>query len=86
MDTEQKIFDDAYENTLAALQAAALQPDFTLQTVRNELAALYKYEGLDWTGRGDIKQAEISGSILAYQVFLKRSSTNTRKEPHHEMP
>ena len=70
MKTEEIIFDDSYELTLAKLNSGAEKPDFQLDRVRNKLDALYKYEGLDWTGRGELKQAEISGAILAYQVFI----------------
>jgi hypothetical protein len=68
----QETFDENYERTLAKLQALAGTPEFSLDTVRRELDALCRYEGLDWTGRGELKQAEIEGSILAYQVFIRR--------------
>ena len=68
----QTAFDENYERTLQRLQAESERPDFSLETIRGELAALCVYEGHDWTGRGELKRAEIEGSILAYQIFLRR--------------
>ena len=70
--TEQHVFDENYERTLHRLQTASQSVSFSLETINGELTALYLYEGHDWTGRGELKQAEIAGSILAYQVFLRR--------------
>jgi len=72
MDTEQHIFDENYERTLHRLQADSQRPEFSLERIEGELAALCVYEGQDWGGRGEPKQAEIAGSILAYQIFLRR--------------
>ena len=68
----QNAFDENYERTLHRLQAASERPDFSLETIRGELDALCVYEGHDWIGRGELKRAEIEGSILAYQIFLRR--------------
>ncbi len=72
MNTEEIVFDENYEKTMAKLTASAERPDFSLETVKNELNALYIYEGQDWAGRGELKQSEIAGAILAYQVFLNK--------------
>jgi hypothetical protein len=75
----QETYDENYERTLAKLQALAGTPEFSLDTVRRELDALYRYEGLDWTGRGELKQAEIEGTILAYQIFIRRLTETDAK-------
>lgn len=69
---EEQVFDTSYEETLAALEIRSRSDSFSLEQIRNELRDLYKFEGLDWTGRGGLKQAEIGGTILAYQAFLHR--------------
>lgn len=70
----QQLFDDEYEKTLETLTKRAQSAEFSLETVEQELSYLQVYEGHDWSGRGELKQAEISAQILAYQVFLKRYS------------
>lgn len=70
--TEQHVFDENYDRVLHRLEAASHSDSFSLETIKGELTALFVYEGHDWEGRGGPKQAEIEGSILAYQVFLRR--------------
>jgi|AntAceMinimDraft_2_1070361.scaffolds.fasta_scaffold78404_1 predicted Zn-dependent protease with MMP-like domain len=67
--TEQ-IFQESYEVTLAMLELRSKNKLFKITSLKGELDTLYVYEGLDWTGRGEIKNSEISGEIAAYQVFL----------------
>ncbi len=69
---EDDIENTAYESMLKHLNSRSENDDFDIEQIRSELKTLEKYEGLDWTGRGSIKAAEISGHILAYQVFLMR--------------
>jgi hypothetical protein len=70
MDLYQKILDDSFDSVYSALKRRSALDTFSLETVKNELDSLYVYEGHGWVGRGEFKQAEIEGSILAYQVFL----------------
>jgi hypothetical protein len=79
-DAGQHVFDENFDRTLARLQAESHKPDFDLATVEGELSALYLYEGQDWVGRGELKHAEIEGSILAYQVFLRRRQEELGKK------
>jgi hypothetical protein len=72
IDLHEQIFDETYEIILKALKARSQNPDFSCEKTKMELESFYKYEGLDWTGRGDIKQAEIEGTILAYESFIMR--------------
>lgn len=69
-DLYQQIYDDTYEGILNSLQTRSKNIDFSFNIVKEELDSLYKYEGLGWTGRGDLKQAEIEGTILAFEVFI----------------
>lgn len=66
------IFDDTYEIILAGLISELKEPQFSRELVQEELDSFYHLEGLNWAGRGDVKQAEIEGTILAYQAFLMR--------------
>jgi len=79
MDVYQQILDEQYEIILTSLEARSKTPGFSQEQVQNELESLYKYDGLDMTGRGEILQARNEGSILAYQVFLMR--WKRRREP-----
>lgn len=53
---------------------------FSIETIRNELDSLYKYDGLDLTGRGVVVQAKNESAILAYQLFLYRWNEQEKKE------
>lgn len=73
----ESIFDDSYESTYKNLTIKAANLNFDFENIKNELDSLYKYDGLAWTGRGDLKQKEIDGQILAYQAFIKRYKEGT---------
>jgi hypothetical protein len=74
---EEQVEDDAFEDTLKYLELLAAQENFDISQVEAELRAVQKYEGLDWTGRGALKAAEISGAIMAYQAFIMRYKKST---------
>lgn len=69
-DLYDKISDDSYSGILQALKIRSENAEFSLENVKGELESLYKSEGLDQDGRGDVFQAQIEGSILAYEVFI----------------
>ena len=71
---EKHVFDVNFDQTLQRLHLLASKDDFSIDSVERELETLYKYEGLDWTGRGELKQAELSGRITACQAFIHRWS------------
>ncbi len=66
-------YNSNYEKTLAHLEEQKKRVNFCREDIEKELEALYIYEGQNWDGRGEIKDAEISSSIAAYQVFLSRN-------------
>jgi hypothetical protein len=71
-DDEERVEDEAFHDTLARLELMAVAEGFELGQVTSELKTIENYEGLDWTGRGGLKAAEIAGTILAYQAFIMR--------------
>ena len=70
MTVEEKIFQKNYDETLAMLELKLKNKSFEITSIKGELDSLYIYEGLDWTGRGAIKNSEIGGTIAAYEVFI----------------
>ncbi|MDC7224611.1 MAG: hypothetical protein PQJ60_12780 [Spirochaetales bacterium] len=62
-----------YENTLAHLEYQKTTPAYNREDIQKELEALYIYAGHDWDGRGELKEAEISSSIAAYEAFLSQN-------------
>ncbi len=72
MNIEEEVFDESYEITLKRLEDRSDQEGFDVSEFEGELEHLQRYEGQDWTGRGEIKNSEISAQVLAYQVFLYR--------------
>ncbi len=69
----EETYSISYQTTMEALERKAGRSSFDKNEIENELAALYNYEGLGWTGRGMVKDAEISSAIAAYEAFLKRN-------------
>jgi len=72
IDLYEKIVDNTFDVVLMTLENRRDIDDFSLENIKKELESYYKYDGLDWTGRGDTKQAEIDGTIMAYQVFIDK--------------
>ena len=74
----EEIFKESYKATLAILDLRSKNKLFKIESLKGELDTLYIQEGLDWTGRGEIKNSEISGQIAAYQVFLHNYFNNEK--------
>jgi len=68
--TETIIYEDNYNDTYNNLKNRSILSGFSIYDVKRELDSLYRYEDLDWSGRGEMKNMEIQGAIAAYQVFL----------------
>ena len=72
MSIEERIREEEYERTFKRLTHRSELEGFSIDELKQELHHLQIYEGQDWAGRGEIKNAEISGQIYAYLIFLKR--------------
>ena len=72
MSIEQYTLDTAYETMLDQLNIRSNFSNFSIEEFESELHHLLIYQGQDWVGRGEIKNAEIQGQIYAYQIFIKR--------------
>ncbi|MBN2659596.1 MAG: hypothetical protein JXR86_21235 [Spirochaetales bacterium] len=70
MDTETIIYENNYNDTYNNLRNRSILSGFSINDIKRELESLYRYEDLDWTGRGEYKNSEIQGAVTAYQVFL----------------
>jgi hypothetical protein len=78
---EEVVFQDSFENTLQFLNFRVKKDNLTLHDLEGELHHLTIYEGQDWAGRGEIKNAEIQGQVYAYQEFIQRMKKSTEQEP-----
>jgi len=78
---EETVFDESYVMTLRQLVDRSRLEGFSIALLEDELDTLQKYEGLDWTGRGEVKNAEIRGQILAYQAFILRWKNGSDLDP-----
>ncbi len=67
---ERQAFCDAYEDTLAFLEARQAAGSLSLIDLEGEFHHLTVYEGQDWGGRGVLKNAEIQGQISAYITVI----------------
>lgn len=72
MSIEEQVLETEYELMLKHLNFRSEQKNFNIEDIIMELEHLLVYQGQDWVGRGEIKNAEIQGQVYAYQVFLKR--------------
>ncbi len=72
MDIEQHTLDSEYDIMLNHLEIRKNLPSFSIEEIESELHHLLIYQGQDWVGRGEIKNAEIQGHVYAYQIFIKR--------------
>ena len=68
----EELYEQNYESTIKELERKAEAGNFNLETVRNELEALYNYDGLGWAGRGLVKGTQIDAAIAAYEAFISR--------------
>ncbi|HLW22498.1 MAG TPA: hypothetical protein VKZ39_04870 [Sphaerochaetaceae bacterium] len=66
------ILETEYELMLTHLEVRSGLENFSIEDVKQELEHLLIFQGQDWVGRGELKNAEIQGHIYAYEVFLKR--------------
>ena len=67
-----QVFEDNFDKTYDRLLSKSKLKSFSIEVIEQEYKDLCKYDGLAWTGRGSIQQAEIDSSIQAYQIFIKR--------------
>ncbi len=72
MTIEEQTLESEYDLMLEQLNYRAKLPSFSIEEIEGELRHLLIYQGQDWGGRGEIKNAEIQGQIYAYQIFIKR--------------
>lgn len=72
MSIEEHILEEEYQLMLDHLELRSRAPGFNIEDIRMEAEHLLIYQGQDWVGRGEIKNAEIQGHVYAYQIFLKR--------------
>ncbi len=67
---EQRVFHEAYEQTMIYLQNRQEIAPLKLMDLEGELHHLTVYEGQDWGGRGELKNSEIQGQVYAYIAFI----------------
>ena len=72
MTIEEHTLETAYESMLDQLTMRSSFTAFSIEEIESELHHLLIYQGQDWVGRGEIKNAEIQGQVYAYQIFIKR--------------
>ncbi|NLA91896.1 MAG: hypothetical protein GX842_00415 [Spirochaetales bacterium] len=69
---EKQILEEEYQVMLDHLTFRSESPSFKIEEIEQEYHHLLIYQGQDWDGRGQVKNAEIQGHVHAYEVFLKR--------------
>ncbi len=80
MSIEQQVLEEEYTLMLELLTERSSASSFDVEDIEQEYNYLLVYQGQDWGGRGEIKNAEIQGHIWAYEVFLKRWRENNPKD------
>jgi hypothetical protein len=77
MSIEKQILEREYQLLLMQLDERSKSKNFSIKDIEQELASLLVYQGQDWGGRGELKNAEIQGHIYAYEIFIKRFKENS---------
>ncbi|MDD3942276.1 MAG: hypothetical protein WCY74_04915 [Sphaerochaetaceae bacterium] len=72
MSIEEQVLESEYQLMLDHLTLRSRGSGFLIEDIEQEFEHLLVYQGQDWVGRGEIKNAEIQGHVYAYQIFLKR--------------
>jgi len=80
MDLREDVFHESYELTYNRLTSLSKLEGFDISLFEGELEHLMRYEEQDWAGRGEIKNSEISGQVMAYQVFIRRWKRGSQPE------
>lgn len=82
--TEERIFQDAYDTTLAFLETRYTLTNMNIADFEGELHHLTIYEGQDWAGRGELKNSEIQAQIYAYIAFIENLKKQQQEGPNKD--
>ena len=70
-DWQEQKYNEAFNDALTQIQhLREIDPDFTIESLKNLLETAYVHEGNNWTGRGPVGDMEHEARIAAYQQIL----------------
>jgi len=71
LELQEKKYLDTFEQEVLGLERRrAYDPTCTVEDLDGILQNLYKMEGADWTGRGELQDAILRATIAAYEHVI----------------
>jgi hypothetical protein len=70
MDWQNRKYEEVFEQELVGLERRRNNTDCTIADIEALLAHLYKLEGDNWIGRGEVQDIVMSATIAAYEHFI----------------
>jgi len=73
---------EIFEQELRGLQRRRkADPACTVEDIEGVLQHLYKMDGQNWGGRGDVQDITMAATIAAYEHFIAEWRTETAGQP-----
>ncbi|HKK64413.1 MAG TPA: hypothetical protein VJ967_01065 [Clostridia bacterium] len=80
-DWQNQKYNEAFHDALHQIQhLREIDPNFTIDSLKQLLETAYVHEGNNWTGRGAVGDVEHEARIAAYQQILTK--WETEQEPN----
>ncbi len=71
LELQEKKYEETFEQEVRGLERRrAYDPTCTVEDLDGILQNLYKMEGADWTGRGELQDAILQATIAAYEHVI----------------
>jgi hypothetical protein len=69
-DWRDKKYKEVFEQELRGLERRRANTDCTIEDVEGLLESLYRLDGDDWLGRGEVQDLVVSATIAAHERFI----------------
>ncbi|MDR2194078.1 MAG: hypothetical protein LBP19_06380 [Treponema sp.] len=70
VDWRELKYEEAFEQEVRGLERRRISTACTLEEIESLLESLYKLDGDNWLGRGEVQDIVMSATIAAYEHFL----------------
>ena len=70
MDWQEEKYEETFEQELRGLERRRESTNCGIDEIEAQLAHLYKLEGDNWVGRGEVQDIVMAATIAAYEHFI----------------
>jgi hypothetical protein len=81
VDWRELTYEKTFEQEMRGLERRRVSTACTIEEIESLLESLYKLDGDNWLGRGEVQDIVMSATIAAYERFLAEWRRKARKEP-----